>query len=175
MPGTDHTRERVPLLAFGPGVRPAPLGTRASFCDLGQTIAAALGIPPIARGDELPRRDRRMTPKRAKVLAVPALIAKKRDGRALTDGEIEALIAGAVRGTIPDYQLAALLMAIVWRGLGPRELVTWTRAMIDSGERLDLVVARAAPPSTSTRPAAWATRSPSASPRSARRPASTCR
>src|SRR6185312_624660 len=38
--------------------------------------------------------------------------------------------------TIPDYQLSALLMAIVWRGLGPRELVTWTRAMIDSGERL---------------------------------------
>jgi phosphopentomutase len=49
-PGTDHTRERVPLLAFGPAVHPAPLGTRASFCDLGQTIAAALGIPPIARG-----------------------------------------------------------------------------------------------------------------------------
>jgi phosphopentomutase len=49
-PGTDHTRERVPLLAFGPGVRPVPLGTRPSFCDLGQTIAAALGIPPIARG-----------------------------------------------------------------------------------------------------------------------------
>jgi phosphopentomutase len=49
-PGTDHTRERVPLLAFGPGVRAVPLGTRGSFCDLGQTIAAALGIPPIARG-----------------------------------------------------------------------------------------------------------------------------
>ena len=71
-------------------------------------------------------------------LAVPTLIANKRDGGALTDGEIEALIAGAVRGTIPDYQLAALLMAIVWRGLDPRELVTWTRAMIDSGERLRL-------------------------------------
>jgi phosphopentomutase len=49
-PGTDHTRERVPLLAFGPRVRPAPLGERASFCDLGQTIAAALGVPPLARG-----------------------------------------------------------------------------------------------------------------------------
>lgn len=49
-PGTDHTRERVPLLAFGPAVRPAPLGTRASFCDLGQTIAQALGAPPLARG-----------------------------------------------------------------------------------------------------------------------------
>jgi phosphopentomutase len=49
-PGTDHTRERVPLLAFGPGIRPVPLGTRSSFCDLGQTIAAALGIPPLPRG-----------------------------------------------------------------------------------------------------------------------------
>jgi phosphopentomutase len=49
-PGTDHTRERVPLLAFGPAVRPAALGERASFCDLGQTIAAALGVPALAHG-----------------------------------------------------------------------------------------------------------------------------
>ncbi|HEY2729937.1 MAG TPA: phosphopentomutase [Polyangia bacterium] len=49
-PGTDHTRERVPVLAFGPPVRPAPLGERASFCDLGQTIAAGLGVPALARG-----------------------------------------------------------------------------------------------------------------------------
>ncbi|HXJ22990.1 MAG TPA: phosphopentomutase [Polyangia bacterium] len=49
-PGTDHTRERVPLLAFGPAVRPAALGTRASFCDLGQTIAGVLGGQPLLRG-----------------------------------------------------------------------------------------------------------------------------
>lgn len=50
-PGTDHTRERVPLLAFGPGVRPgAALGNRASFCDLGQTVATALGAPALANG-----------------------------------------------------------------------------------------------------------------------------
>jgi len=49
-PGTDHTRERVPLLAFGPSVRPGSLGTRTSFCDLGQTIAAGLGLAPLARG-----------------------------------------------------------------------------------------------------------------------------
>ncbi|HVR03138.1 MAG TPA: phosphopentomutase [Polyangia bacterium] len=49
-PGTDHTRERVPLLAFGPAVHPAPLGERASFCDLGQTIAAGLGVPALAHG-----------------------------------------------------------------------------------------------------------------------------
>jgi phosphopentomutase len=49
-PGTDHTRERVPLLAFGPGMHPAALGVRTSFCDLGQTIAAGLGLPPLAQG-----------------------------------------------------------------------------------------------------------------------------
>ena len=50
-PGTDHTREHVPLLAFGHPVRPARLGTRASFCDLGQTIAEGLGVAPLARGE----------------------------------------------------------------------------------------------------------------------------
>jgi phosphopentomutase len=49
-PGTDHTRERVPLLAFGPAVAAVPLGVRSSFCDLGQTIAEGLGAPPLARG-----------------------------------------------------------------------------------------------------------------------------
>jgi len=49
-PGTDHTRERVPLLAFGPAVRPAVLGVRPTFADLGQTIAAGLGVPALAHG-----------------------------------------------------------------------------------------------------------------------------
>ncbi|MEA2697936.1 MAG: phosphopentomutase [Myxococcales bacterium] len=49
-PGTDHTRERVPLLAFGPGVRAVDLGARPSFCDLGQTIAQGLGLPPLRNG-----------------------------------------------------------------------------------------------------------------------------
>ena len=49
-PGTDHTRERVPLIAFGPAVRPAVLGVRPTFADLGQTIAAGLGVPPLAHG-----------------------------------------------------------------------------------------------------------------------------
>ena len=50
MPGTDHTRERVPLLAFGPNVQPADLGVRSTFADLGQTIATGLGLPPLPRG-----------------------------------------------------------------------------------------------------------------------------
>lgn len=49
-PGTDHTRERVPVLAFGPGVQATPLGDRASFADLGQTVAAALGAPALENG-----------------------------------------------------------------------------------------------------------------------------
>lgn len=43
--GTDHTRERVPVLTFGPQVPAADLGVRASFCDLGQTVAEGLGLP----------------------------------------------------------------------------------------------------------------------------------
>ena len=50
-PGTDHTREFVPVLLAGSGVRAgAALGTRATFADLGQTLAAALGAVPLARG-----------------------------------------------------------------------------------------------------------------------------
>jgi pyrimidine-nucleoside phosphorylase len=69
-------------------------------------------------------------------LAMPSLIARKRDGGELADADLRAVIAGAAAGDIPEYQLSALLMAIVWRGMTTRELVTWTLAMIDSGQRL---------------------------------------
>jgi len=50
-PSTDHSREYVPLLVTGPTVSPGvDLGTRSSFADLGQTIAAALGVAPLANG-----------------------------------------------------------------------------------------------------------------------------
>jgi len=44
-PSTDHARERVPLLALGPCVRPAALGERATFADLGATVAELFGLP----------------------------------------------------------------------------------------------------------------------------------
>jgi phosphopentomutase len=47
---TDHSREYVPLLATGARVRPADLGTRATFADLGQTIADNFGVAPLAHG-----------------------------------------------------------------------------------------------------------------------------
>jgi len=49
-PGTDHTREHVPVLFFGPGVRARDLGRRESFADMGQTIARHLGLGPLAHG-----------------------------------------------------------------------------------------------------------------------------
>ena len=49
-PSTDHSREVVPLLAFGPKVKAVALGTRRTFADMGQTIADYFGIPRLAAG-----------------------------------------------------------------------------------------------------------------------------
>jgi phosphopentomutase len=48
--GTDHTRECIPILAFGPGIERASLGRRATFADIGATIATHLGLPASAHG-----------------------------------------------------------------------------------------------------------------------------
>ncbi len=45
-PGSDHTREHVPILAFGPGLSPGPIGARDTFADIAATVAAHLGLPP---------------------------------------------------------------------------------------------------------------------------------
>ncbi len=66
------------------------------------------------------------------------IIEKKRDGKALTTEEIEFFVRGYTEGTIPDYQVAALLMAIVLRGMDDRETRDLTMAMARSGEMLDL-------------------------------------
>ena len=49
-PGSDHTREVVPVLAFGPGIEGRPIGERETFADIGQTIAAHLSLPPLPFG-----------------------------------------------------------------------------------------------------------------------------
>jgi thymidine phosphorylase len=66
------------------------------------------------------------------------VIRTKRDGKVLSDEQIEWFISAYTDGLIADEQASALLMAIVWRGMEPHELSTWTAAMIASGERLDL-------------------------------------
>ncbi len=66
------------------------------------------------------------------------IIRKKRDGQALDRAEIDTLVDAATRGTWPEYQVAALLMAIVLRGMSADETAWLTGAMVRSGARLDL-------------------------------------
>ena len=66
------------------------------------------------------------------------LIVKKRDGGTLTAGEIDFMVQGFARGEIPDYQMSAMLMAIVWQGMDRRETLELTMSMMHSGDTLDL-------------------------------------
>jgi thymidine phosphorylase len=66
------------------------------------------------------------------------IIRAKRDGRELSDAQIDWVIGSYAQDKVADEAMSALLMAVCWRGLSTRELARWTAAMIDSGERLDL-------------------------------------
>jgi pyrimidine-nucleoside phosphorylase len=66
----------------------------------------------------------------------PSLIEFKRDGQPLTDQQIREFVAGLVAREIPDYQVAAFLMAVFFRGMTPSETRALTLAMRDSGEVL---------------------------------------
>jgi pyrimidine-nucleoside phosphorylase len=66
------------------------------------------------------------------------IIVKKRDGAALTREEIAFIVHGYVEGTIPEYQVSALLMAILFQGMTPEETGILTREMIASGRTIDL-------------------------------------
>ncbi len=66
------------------------------------------------------------------------IIAKKRDGEDLTLEEIEYIISGYVQGTVADYQMSALLMAIYLRGMNWEEVIHLTKIMMLTGQVLDL-------------------------------------
>lgn len=66
------------------------------------------------------------------------LILKKRSGEVLSPGEIQWFIEGYVAGDIPDYQVSALMMAIYFRGMNPKETIELVKAMIASGDTIDL-------------------------------------
>src|SRR3954469_3214244 len=66
------------------------------------------------------------------------LIKAKRDGQPMSPDDIRAFLDGYTRGTVPDYQMAAMCMAVFFRGMSDVELGAWARAMLDSGEVLDL-------------------------------------
>lgn len=66
------------------------------------------------------------------------LIIKKRNNEALSHEEIKYLIDGYVNGNIPDYQVSAFLMAVYFNGMTSDEQLYFTRAMLESGEQIDL-------------------------------------
>ncbi len=66
------------------------------------------------------------------------VLRAKRDGQVLSDEQIRFVLDGFTAGSVADEQMAALCMAIVFQGLSPAELSTWTEVMLDSGTRLDL-------------------------------------
>jgi pyrimidine-nucleoside phosphorylase len=70
-------------------------------------------------------------------MVIPSLIQHKRDGHSLEPAEWSRLIRDYTDGRVPDYQMSALLMAVVFRGLSPDELTALTDAMLMSGDRLD--------------------------------------
>ena len=66
------------------------------------------------------------------------LIQRKRDGEQLGDDELRELVLGYTRDEVPDYQMAAFLMAVYFKGLSSRETFALTDAMIASGDTIDL-------------------------------------
>jgi len=66
------------------------------------------------------------------------LIEKKRDGGELTAEEIHFIIRGYTNGDVPDYQMSAFSMAVFFNGMTDREQATFTLAMADSGDQIDL-------------------------------------
>ena len=72
------------------------------------------------------------------MLSMYEIIRKKRDGFDLTAEEIEFVVQGYTKGTIPDYQMSALLMAIFLRGMNEAESHVYTDALLHSGEVIDL-------------------------------------
>ncbi|AZT90779.1 pyrimidine-nucleoside phosphorylase [Caldicellulosiruptor changbaiensis] len=71
-------------------------------------------------------------------MLITEIIRKKRDGFELNKDELEFLINGYINDEIPDYQMAAFLMAVYFRGMSKEELTTFTMLMAQSGEMVDL-------------------------------------
>ena len=65
------------------------------------------------------------------------IIEKKSQGQSLSDSEIKSFILGYTNGTIPDYQMSALLMAIFLKGMTTDETLALTKVMLESGEQMD--------------------------------------
>jgi pyrimidine-nucleoside phosphorylase len=71
-------------------------------------------------------------------MSVPEILERKRDGHVTTPDEMKLLLSGVVDGSVPEYQVAAWLMAVLFRGMTPPETATFTKLMMESGDVLDL-------------------------------------
>jgi pyrimidine-nucleoside phosphorylase len=71
-------------------------------------------------------------------MRVVEIVERKRDGAKLAQDEIDRIVLGYAKGEVPDFQISAFLMAVVWRGMDDEETAQLTDAMVRSGERLDL-------------------------------------
>ncbi len=72
------------------------------------------------------------------MLKMQDIITKKQNGRELNEDEIDFFVKGVTDGSIPDYQISALLMAIWFKGMAEEETITLTECMVDSGEIAEL-------------------------------------
>src|SRR5262249_60453747 len=72
-------------------------------------------------------------PRSPGLIPVRELIRRKRDGEALTPDELAALVSGVTDGSIPDYQAAAFLMAVFFRGMSEAGLGVGSEAMVSAG------------------------------------------
>lgn len=75
---------------------------------------------------------------RCRVVRAVDIIERKRTGAELREEELAFLVRGFLSGDVPDYQMSAFTMAVLWRGLTTRETATLTRLMIASGDTVDL-------------------------------------
>lgn len=69
-------------------------------------------------------------------MLIPELIRKKREGFTLSESELQSFVTGAAKGTWPEYQLSAMLMAIFFEGMTTRETSNLTQFMASSGKIL---------------------------------------
>ena len=74
------------------------------------------------------------------MIRMPDVITKKKNGKKLTNEEIDFVVRGYVAGEIPDYQMSAFLMAVCFRGMTKAEVAHLTKAMAASGDQVDLRV-----------------------------------
>ena len=155
-PGTDHTREYIPILTYNKLMNAGKnIGIRQSFADIAATIADALGVAFKSPGKSffseillassgtdigVESTSKPVTYHQSPITNTIDLIKKKRDGLELNKGDFSTLINGFISGQIPDYQVSAFLMAVYFKGLNKEETAMLTDVMMHSGAVINLSI-----------------------------------